>query len=132
VKVRKADGTRLDGRADYDVALAMDVMHHIDADRQQLAAGGLARSLRPGGVCLVKDIATTPTWQYGWNLLHDRLVAGSEPIACRSPGEMAALFASVGLETESARRLSRYSPYPHYLLRLRKPASELGPARRLT
>jgi len=39
VKVRKADGTRLDGRADYDVALAMDVMHHIDADRQAAQAG---------------------------------------------------------------------------------------------
>ena len=122
VSVREEDVTRLAPGAAYDAALAVDVLHHVPAEQHEEVLAALGRSLRPGGVLVVKDIATTPRWGYEFNRMHDRLVAGPDPIFCRSPEQMAALGESAGLVVESARRIGRLSPYPHYLLRLRRPA----------
>jgi hypothetical protein len=92
-------------------------MHHIPFEQQGGVLAAVARSLREGGICLVKDIATTPAWKHRVNALHDRIVAREETY-CRDPAEMAALAGSQGLELREARRLAPRSPYPHYLLRL--------------
>jgi cyclopropane fatty-acyl-phospholipid synthase-like methyltransferase len=120
VSVVEVDLTRLEEPEAYDAALAVDVIHHIPQEQHESIARALHRCLRPGGICLVKEIATRPRWQYRWNRLHDRLVAGPEPIHCRSPEEMAGLFEAAGFELRSSRRLARLQPYPHYLLRLEK------------
>jgi len=120
VSVREGDAAALDGGQGYDGALAFDVMHHIDAGEHAAVADGLARSVRAGGTCLVKDIATRPHWKHEFNRLHDRLVAGPEPVHCRSPREMAEVFSRAGFEPLSASRIGRLGPYPHYLLRLRR------------
>jgi len=123
VVLREADVTLLDEPAVYDAVLACDVMHHLEPATHPTVAAAVVRCLRPGGVCLVKDLDVRPRWKYEWNRLHDRLVAGPEPIFCRSPDDMAATFASAGLIVERAVRTDRrLTPYAHYLLRLRKPA----------
>lgn len=119
VHLHEADVTELPESGEYDAALAVDVMHHIPPAAKPAVIDALARAVRPGGTCLVKDIADSPRWQHSWNRLHDRLVAGEE-VHCLSPEAMAAEFVSRGFETEEARRLGRHSPYPHYLLRLRR------------
>ncbi len=81
----------------------------------------MARSLHavlgPGATVLVKDIATTPRAKHAFNAFHDRVVA-REGVQCRSPEDMAGVFAAVGFEVADVRRLSPLSPYPHYLVRL--------------
>jgi 2-polyprenyl-3-methyl-5-hydroxy-6-metoxy-1,4-benzoquinol methylase len=106
--------------ASFDGAVAIDVLHHIPAADHAGVAAALARALRPGATLVVKDIARTPRWRHAWNRLHDRLVAGSEPIWCRDPEEMTQLFEQAGFQPELVTRLAPLSPYPHYLLRMRR------------
>jgi SAM-dependent methyltransferase len=107
------------GHGTYDSALAVDLLHHIPAERHGEVIASVARLLRPGGGFLVKDIARTPRWKHDWNRSHDRLVAGPDPIHCREPGEMAELALRNGFASVRWRRVARFDPYPHYVAELR-------------
>jgi SAM-dependent methyltransferase len=122
VGLRLGDATDLDEPEAYDSVLVCDAIHHFDPDTHKTLAESIARCLRPGGVVLIKDLDTRPRWKYEWNRLHDRLVAGPEPINCRAPDEMADLFAGAGFVPERVERTDhRFTPYAHYLIRARKP-----------
>jgi cyclopropane fatty-acyl-phospholipid synthase-like methyltransferase len=121
VSLRCADVREFDGAARYDAVMAVDVMHHLPFDDHAGIAEALARCIRPGGVCLIKDIADRPVWKYRFNALHDRLVARDE-VYCRSPESMAGVFEAAGLRVRDVRRLGPLSPYPHYLVVLEQPA----------
>jgi 2-polyprenyl-3-methyl-5-hydroxy-6-metoxy-1,4-benzoquinol methylase len=122
VRVRRADVTKLDGDRVHDAAMAIDVLHHVPADAQPEIAVALYRLVRPGGTLVVKDIATRPRWKHRWNALHDRIVAGPEPVHCRAPEEMAELLATAGFDVDRVDRIGRFSPYPHYLVTATRPA----------
>ncbi|WP_436794187.1 class I SAM-dependent methyltransferase [Actinospongicola halichondriae] len=122
VSLRQGDATTLEGGGTFDAVLVCDLMHHLDTDGQQALAAVAVASLRPGGTCLVKDLDVAPHWKHEWNRHHDRLVAGPDPILCRPPGAMADLFVDAGLDLEQSDRIDRpWTPYAHYLLRLRRP-----------
>jgi SAM-dependent methyltransferase len=124
VTLRQGDATDLDDVDAYEGVLACDAFHHFPPDTHKPLAVAIARALKPGGVCVVKDLDVAPTWKYQWNRLHDRIVAGPDPIHCRAPGDMADLLASAGLEVESARRIDRrFTPYAHYVVRARRPGA---------
>jgi cyclopropane fatty-acyl-phospholipid synthase-like methyltransferase len=114
---RVADVTRLEPEAGYQAALAVDVLHHVPYEQHPRIALALLRCLEPGGACLVKEMATEPRRQYLWNRLHDRIVAGPEPIHCRSPEDMAAVLERAGFRVVESRRLRRLRIYPQYLVR---------------
>lgn len=122
ITVLHQDVTTIETGRQYDAALALDVMHHVPGDAHRDVAEALWRAVRPGGTCLVKDIDTTPRWKHAWNRLHDRIVAGPDPISCRSMRDMQTVFEAAGFTCEAARRLHPFSPYPHYLLVLNRPA----------
>lgn len=117
VRVRAADVRHLDAAGDYDAALAVDVLHHVPAASHAEIVRALHARLRPDGTLLVKDIDVAPRWKHRWNELHDRLVAGPDPIHCRSAADMAAVVAAGGFTVRTVRRLDRLGPYPHYLVR---------------
>lgn len=117
VSIREGDVRELDAGG-YDAALAVDVLHHVPAGEHAGVAAALGRALRPGGVCVVKDIGVAPRWKYAWNRLHDRVVAGPEPLHCRTPDEMAAVFEAAGFDVRRVESIDRGSPYPHYLVAL--------------
>jgi len=119
VALRAGDVLEQGGSAAYDSALAIDLFHHIPAARHGDLLAAVAATLRPGGTFVVKDIARTPRWKHDWNRLHDRLVAGPEPIHCREPNDMAELGLRSGFASARWRRLARFDPYPHYLVELR-------------
>lgn len=121
VRVRVADVTKLGQPSGYDGALAVDVLHHVEAERHAEIAKALLDALRPGGVLLVKEMARTPRRQYLWNRTHDRIVAGRDPIHCRDPDELAGMLHEIGFRIESVRRLKRLRIYPQYLVRARRP-----------
>ena len=110
VTIHCADVTRLEEHGSYDGALAIDVIHHIDPDAHAGVATALARSVRPGGMVLVKDMDLTPRWKYRWNAFHDRVVA-HEQVHCRAPDDMAGLFEAAGLKTSRV-RAGRPAPQP--------------------
>ena len=122
VTLRLGDATIIDEPAVYDTVLICDALHHFPAETHARVARAVAAALVPGGQVLVKDLDVAPRWKYHWNRLHDRLVAGPEPIHCRPIGEMAQIFEAAGLVVEEQRRLDRaLAPYAHYLIRLRRP-----------
>lgn len=120
VRVVCADVTQLPALETHDAALAVDVLHHIAPDAHHDIARALYRCLRPGGTLLVKDIDTRPRWKHRWNELHDRVVAGPDPVHCRSADDMAAVVERAGFDVVDVRRLHRFGPYPHYLVHARR------------
>jgi SAM-dependent methyltransferase len=122
VALRLADVGQLDEPPVYDAVLVCDLLHHLPADEHRRFAAAVEHCLRPGGVCLIKDLDRLPRWKYRWNRFHDWVVAGPEPITCRSPEETACLFAEPGLLPERVERTDHpLTPYAHYMVRLRKP-----------
>jgi 2-polyprenyl-3-methyl-5-hydroxy-6-metoxy-1,4-benzoquinol methylase len=122
VRIHLGDITTLEPEVAYDGALAIDVIHHVPREAHGQVAGALLRDLRPGGLLLVKDMATTPRRQYLWNRLHDRVVVGPEPIWCYSPDGMAAMLREAGFEIDEVKRIGRpWGLYPHYEVLARKP-----------
>lgn len=126
VSLRQGDATQLDGLTGgrlYDAVLVCDAMHHFPADVHADVVRSVAEVVRPGGVVIIKDLDRGPAWKYHWNRIHDRIVAGPEPIHCRPPAEMASLMEKHGMEVERADRIDGpLTPYAHYVIRARKPA----------
>jgi 2-polyprenyl-3-methyl-5-hydroxy-6-metoxy-1,4-benzoquinol methylase len=121
VNVSCGDVTRLPVTAvGYDAVLAVDLLHHLEPPAQEQALAGLWRALRPGGVLLLKEIDTAPSWKHAWNAFHDRIVA-RQAVHCRSREEMAVLVTEAGFEVDLARTVRHSAPYPHYLVRARRP-----------
>ena len=118
VIVNHADVTTLTTGTTYDGALVMDLLHHLAPPDQLHLMSKLSQLVRPGGRVLIKDIATQPAWKHAFNMLHDRLVAGDHP-HCLSPKAMASATTDAGLTVDGVQRLSRFSPYPHYVVRAR-------------
>jgi cyclopropane fatty-acyl-phospholipid synthase-like methyltransferase len=122
VRLRVQDVRSLAEAGAFDGAIAFDVLHHVPLADHAAIARALLAALRPGAPLLVKDIATTPAWQHRFNQVHDRIVTGETSVDARAPEDMADVFAGAGFAVEGSRRIGRVSPYPHYLLTLRRPA----------
>ena len=123
VEVRHGDARALDDAEGFDAALAVDLFHHLDPGTHAGVLVSMAAALRPGGVCLVKDMDVRPRWKYHWNRLHDRFV-NRDRIHCVTPDAMGALVAAAGLSVERQEHVDRpYGPYPQYVVVGRKPAS---------
>jgi SAM-dependent methyltransferase len=121
VRVERRDITRLAEPPVYAAVLISDVLHHLPPASHLGLARSVEHALAPGGVCVIKDLDAEPLWKNRWNRVHDRIVAGPEPIHCRPLDEMAALFGRVGLDVERSERIDgRWTPYAHYLITLRK------------
>jgi SAM-dependent methyltransferase len=122
VTVERRDVTELDEPPTFDALLISDVLHHLPPVSHLGLARAVERALLPGGICVIKDLDAGPRWKARWNRVHDRIVAGPEPIHCRPLDEMTALFARVGLDVKRSERIDGpWTPYAHYVLRLRKP-----------
>ena len=129
VTLRCGDATHIVEPAVYDGVLVCDALHHFDPASHASVIAGIEHSLRPGGVCIVKDLDATPRWKHTWNRVHDRIVAGPAPIHCRPLDEVVSLFTATGFDVERAERIDhRLTPYSHYLMRCRKPATSRGAA----
>lgn len=119
VHIRVQDVRRLDADAEFDAAVAVDLLHHLPAAELPAVAAALARAVEPGGCVLVKDIAPTPRWKHAINRLHDRLVTGDATTAIE-PAVLAALLERAGFATERLERVAPLSPYAHFILRARR------------
>lgn len=111
-----ADVTALVVDEAYDAAMCIDILHHIPYTEHVRVLRSLHDRVRSGGVCIVKEMARTPRPLYLWNRLHDRVVAGPEPVNCRDPDELAEVMAEAGFDIEENRRVHRFGPYAHYLV----------------
>ena len=59
----------------FDVISMIDVLHHVPLNAQLDVFRKAVAHVKPGGMFLFKDIATTPCWRAMANQLHDLILA---------------------------------------------------------
>ena len=113
----------------WDAVVLVDVLYLLDEAGQRALLTSCAAVLAPGGVLVVKDMATRPRWKARLNALQEtvsvrvlRITAGSTEFAFVEPDERARWLRAAGLVDVRARRLDRGRAHPHHLLMGRAPA----------
>jgi 2-polyprenyl-3-methyl-5-hydroxy-6-metoxy-1,4-benzoquinol methylase len=112
----------------WDAVVLVDVLYLLDRAGQRALLESAAGVLAPGGVLVVKDMATRPRWKARLNELQEtvsvrvlRITAGSARFAFVEPDERASWLQAAGLVDVRARRLDRGRAHPHHLLVGRAP-----------
>jgi SAM-dependent methyltransferase len=118
---RAGDATAIDDDLrDFDVVLALGVLHHLDDDGARGLFRGAARALRPGGRVITLDNAFTDDQ----SRVARAIIARDRGQHVREPAEYAALaseeFADV---QQQVRHDLMHIPYTHVILECRAPLS---------
>jgi 2-polyprenyl-3-methyl-5-hydroxy-6-metoxy-1,4-benzoquinol methylase len=107
----------------WDAVVLVDVLYLLDEAGQRALLASCAAVLAPGGVLVVKDMATRPRWKARWNAAQEalsvrvlKITAGSPEFAFVDPDERARWLVAAGLRDVRARRLDRGRVHPHHLL----------------
>jgi 2-polyprenyl-3-methyl-5-hydroxy-6-metoxy-1,4-benzoquinol methylase len=112
----------------WDAVVIVDVLYLIDREGERQLLERLADDLVPGGVLLVKEMATSPRWKFRWMALQERLavqvlgITAGHDLTFVPPDELAGWLTARGLEVEH-HRLDRRSLHPHHLVLARKPSA---------
>ena len=110
----------------WDAIAVVDVLYLLPPDDQHALLTTCAAALAPGGVLLVKEMATVPAWKARWNRTQETLsvkvldiTAGNE-LHLLPPAEMAGWLRDEGLDV-SEQSLHRGYLHPHHLVIGRRP-----------
>jgi len=96
----------------WDVVSLIDVLHHVPPAQQAGVVAAAAKVLRPGGLLIIKEMATTPWWCAGANRLHDLLLA-REWIHQMDASTVARWCSSAGLAI-TTHGAARHAWYAHH------------------
>jgi 2-polyprenyl-3-methyl-5-hydroxy-6-metoxy-1,4-benzoquinol methylase len=112
----------------WDAVVLVDVLYLLDEAAQRALLNSCAAVLAPGGVLVVKDMATRPRWKARWNAAQEtlsvrvlRITEGSPEFTFTDPDERARWLVEAGLREVRARRVDRGRVHPHHLLIGRAP-----------
>ncbi|WP_116451585.1 class I SAM-dependent methyltransferase [Blastococcus litoris] len=113
----------------WDAVVLVDVLYLLDEAGQRALLESCVAVLAPGGVLVVKDMATTPAWKARWNAAQEalsvrvlRITEGSPEFTFVEPRERARWMTGAGLVDVREERLDRARVHPHHLLVGRRPA----------
>jgi SAM-dependent methyltransferase len=115
----------------WDAVVLVDVLYLLPEEEQRRLLCSAARSLRPGGVVVVKEMGLEPRWKLSWNRFQETLAtrvfgvtksvgAGLTFVA---PEVYAEWLGDEGLEV-TTRRIDGGYPWPHRLVVGRKPEAQ--------
>jgi 2-polyprenyl-3-methyl-5-hydroxy-6-metoxy-1,4-benzoquinol methylase len=114
---------------EVDAVVIADVLYLLAPDEQRRLLAACAGCLGPGGVLIVKEVATEPSWKFRWNQAQETvstrvlgITAGGEGLHFVPPATMAGWLVDEGLSVAS-RPVDRGYPWPHHLLVARRPTS---------
>ena len=113
----------------WDAVCIVDVLYLIDRHGEHQLLTTAAEHLAPGGVLVVKEMATTPRWKFRWMALQERLsvqvlqITAGHDLTFVPPDELAAWMRQAGLTDVAHRPLHRGYLHPHHLVTARKPAA---------
>jgi 2-polyprenyl-3-methyl-5-hydroxy-6-metoxy-1,4-benzoquinol methylase len=106
----------------WDCVVVVDVLYILSEDDQRAVVEAAAARLEPGGVLVVKEMATGPRWKVRWN-------RGQETLAVKvlrfteggsfhdtSPELIARFMTGAGLEVTESTPLDRGYVHPHHVL----------------
>ena len=98
-----------------DVITAIDILHHIpDKENQENLLKSCYFVLKNGGVLILKDLDTKPSWKFYWNKIHDFVMTKGEPVLYNSKEEILELLKKSGFVIEKWELFKGY-PYAHVL-----------------
>jgi 2-polyprenyl-3-methyl-5-hydroxy-6-metoxy-1,4-benzoquinol methylase len=107
----------------WDAVVLVDVLYLLDEPAQRALLTSCAAALAPGGLLVVKDMATRPRWKARWNAVQEalsvrvlKITAGSPEFAFTDPDERARWLAAANLREIRSLRLDRGRVHPHHLL----------------
>ncbi len=110
-----------------DAVVIADVLYLLEPAEQRRLLSACAGCLGPGGVLVVKEVATEPAWKFRWNQVQETLstrvlgiTAGGDGLHFVPPSTMAGWLGGEQLGVES-RAVDRGYPWPHHLLVARRP-----------
>lgn len=110
----------------WDAICIVDVLYLIDREGERALLHAAAERLRPSGVLVVKEMATTPSWKFRWMALQEKLsvqvlrITEGHDLTFVPPDELAAWMVEAGLTDVRHRGLHRGYLHPHHLVRARK------------
>lgn len=113
----------------WDAVVIVDVLYLIDRAGEAALLRRLAGDLAPGGVIVVKEMATTPRWKFALMRAQERLavqvlhVTAGDALTFVSPDDIAAWLTASGLTAARVERIDRLYPHPHALVTARKPGA---------
>jgi 2-polyprenyl-3-methyl-5-hydroxy-6-metoxy-1,4-benzoquinol methylase len=107
----------------WDAIVLVDVLYLLKEPSQRALLESCGAALVPGGVLVIKDMATRPPWKARWNALQERLsvrvlkiTAGSPDLVFTDQEERARWLVAAGLRDVRGRRVDRGRVHPHHLL----------------
>jgi SAM-dependent methyltransferase len=105
-----------------DAVLVVDVLYLLPAAAHDDLVARAAAALRPGGLLLLKEMATEPGWKLALARWQEELVVhglgwtrGEGAFTFRPPAELARVMAASGL-VPRIHRLDRWALHPHALV----------------
>lgn len=111
----------------WDAICIIDVLYLIDRAGERALLEAAAASLAPGGVVVVKEMATAPRWKFRLMALQERLsvqvlgITEGHDLTFVPPLELAAWLTDAGLDEVTHLPLHAGHLHPHHLLTATRP-----------
>jgi len=112
----------------WDAVVLLDVLYLLPHREQERLLRGLARTLAPGSILLVKEVAGRPRWKALWNRVQETLavrvlrITAGDGLRFLSPDRHAAWLSEEGLSIESIPADAGYL-HSHHLIVSRRPGA---------
>jgi SAM-dependent methyltransferase len=112
--------------AAYDAVVCVDVLYLLGAEGASRTLRSLAAATKPGGLLLVKEMASSPRWKHSLTTVQERLSTGplgltqGVTVELLAPGWIRSTLESCGLMVEVA-RMDKWRPHPHLAFVARRP-----------
>lgn len=112
----------------WDAICIIDVLYLIDRAGERALVEAAAASLAPGGVVVVKEMATSPRWKFRIMALQERLsvqvlgITEGHDLTFVPPPEVAEWLTEVGLDEVTHLALHGGYLHPHHLLTATRPS----------
>ncbi|HOK41429.1 MAG TPA: class I SAM-dependent methyltransferase [bacterium] len=98
-----------------DVICIIDLMHHIDFEKQKQLLEECYKKLSKGGLLIFKEIDTTPKWMYYCNILHDSIMDFGNKLHFRNSDEYKKLICERGFKFKQ-KEIMHKTYLSHYLM----------------
>jgi predicted O-methyltransferase YrrM len=116
---QRAAETLPEAPVECDAAYMLDLIHHLPKGQHRPVLESVYAHLSPGGVLIVKDIATSPFAKVAFTWILDTLMSPRQPPSYVATENMRRLLESVGFDVKTHAMLD-ILPYPHVLYICRK------------
>jgi 2-polyprenyl-3-methyl-5-hydroxy-6-metoxy-1,4-benzoquinol methylase len=103
----------------FQAVYMLDIIHHLRKDSSMALLKAIYDKLSPGGILILKDIATTPKWKVWFTWLLDMLMSPNSPPNYISVATLRNQLEKIGFDVK-IHELRDILPYPHVLYVCRK------------